>query len=289
MPDFMILGAVKAGTTSLYHYLGQHPGIQMSRDNWPRFFHVDGSEPDFERLADLYGSELLAESRHRFRLMCHSGVSRRFEEYESFWEPRDHLRLSGEVSPTYLHDPVVPARIKRRFPNIKVVVVLRQPVDRAYSHYVMDITRGWVPERNFFKALEHEPVAVDEFWWGLRHYIRHGMYAKRLHRIYEVFAPEQVRVFLYDDYLAAPENFMETLLDFLGVDSNFRVDMKKRHNQGLIPVRRNQSDAGGKPDLVLAKPPKLSSEVRHQLTQRFRADILDLQDLIHRDLSPWLA
>jgi hypothetical protein len=259
MPDFIIIGAVKAGTTSLYHYLGQHPEIQMSRENWPRFFHVDTPAPNFERLKAKYGTALLAESLWRFRLMCHPGVPRTLNNYELMWPQQKEKKLHGEVSPTYLHDASVPEKIKSRFPDVKLIVVIRQPAKRAYSHFVMDVTRGWVPERNFVKALKQEAHNIDEFWWGLRHYIRHGFYAKRIENLLNTFDKEQIKIMLYDDFQSSAENFMKDIYSFIGVDSRFKSDMSKRHNQGLILAKKRKDGNGNSSQLM--KPPPMPDKV----------------------------
>jgi hypothetical protein len=118
MPDFIVIGAVKAGTTSLHHYLGQHPGIQMSLQNWPRFFHVDNPSPDFDKLKAKYGNSLLSESLWRYKLMCHPGIPKTFNAYKQMWPKHKKDQSHGEVSPTYLYDASVPAKIPNRLPNI---------------------------------------------------------------------------------------------------------------------------------------------------------------------------
>ena len=289
MPDFIVIGAVKAGTTSLYHYLGQHPEIRMSRENWPRFFHVEGGEPDFDRLEATYGKALLAESQRRYRLMCHPGVPRTLEAYEAMWPAEDRPRLRGEVSPTYLHDAAVPERVRRRFPDVRLIAVLRQPAARAYSHYVMDVTKGWLPRENFADTLKREPVGVDEFWWGLRHCYRHGLYARSVARWIEIFGPRQMKICLYDDLAANPGQFVRDLFDFIGVDPDGAVDVRSRYNQSLMPAPGPGKGEGEGGPATFVKAPPLQAEAHRLLTDLFRPEIMRLQELIGRDLSVWLA
>lgn len=286
MPDFIIIGAVKAGTTSLYHYLGQHPSIQMSQNNWPRFFHIDNPPPNFHKLKAKYGDSLLSESLWRYRLMCHPGVPRTYSAYKKMWPLRKQGQLHGEVSPTYLYDASVPAKIQNRLPNIKLIAILRQPAARAYSHFVMDVTHGWVPENNFTLALKREPRNIDEFWWGLRHYLRHGLYSHRIEQLLTIFDSEQIKIMLYDDYQSMPGKFIQDIFSFIGVDPSFKVNMETRHNQGLIVVQ-NKDGGGNKRQLV--KPPPLPVTASQSLTKYFRNDIKRLQDLTQRDLSAWLT
>jgi len=129
---------VKAGTTSLYNYLDQHPKIQMSSWNWPRYFHVADGPPDFQSLSGRYGTALRAESEQRYALMCPPRIPRTIKQYEALWPGEESDLVRGEVSPTYLHDAEVCGRIFRRLPEARLLVVLRNPVERAYSHFVMD-------------------------------------------------------------------------------------------------------------------------------------------------------
>lgn len=285
MPDFIVMGAVKAGTTSLYHYLGQHPDIEMSLQNWPRFFHVDGGEPDFETLTKQFGPQLLAESKHRYRLMFHSKVKRDFDGYLADWPTTERTVKRGEVSPTYIHDASTFTRIKKRFPDVKLIVVLRQPVDRAFSHFVMDLPKGWVPERDFVTATQLEPVAINNFWWGLRHYVRHGIYAPNVEELQTVFDASQIKFCLYDDYIADPQVFLRDLLDFIGVDAQFEFDLSHRHNQGIWQVE--EIDPVSKQKLIKSVKPKLDHNIRAEFTKKYRTSIDALEKLLGRDLSMW--
>jgi hypothetical protein len=269
MVDFFLIGAVKAGTTSMYRYLGQHPAIEMSRANWTRFFHVDGGGPDFDVLSAKHGPALRRESMGRFRLMCHAGVSRSFDSYLDQWDRSQEGMIRGEVAPTYMYDPYACERIRFRFPEARILIILREPVQRAISHFVMDLANNWVPEKDLLAALKREPWRVDEFWWGLRHYLRHGLYSRYLPRILEVFGRDRCRVLLYDDLVSSPDSFMDEVTDFLGVE-RIAFDLTRRHNQAPI------------------SKPALDASALASLHRFFRADVLRTQDIIGRDLGRWL-
>ena len=269
MVDFFIIGAVKAGTTSLHRYLAQHPSIEMSRVKWTRFFHVDGAEPDFRALAQRYGSELLAESVGRYRLMCNAGVPRTFEAYLDQWSKEPGKVLRGEAAPTYMYDEYACARIKVRCPNAKIIMILRTPIQRALSHYAMDLGNNWVPERRFIDAARAEPVRADSFWWGLRHYLRHGFYARYLSRARDTFGTDNLKLMFYDDMVSAPRAFMDEIVDFLGVD-RFEFDLSKWHNSAPI-----------------AKPVLEKAELE-SLASLYQPEISQLQGMVGRDLRNWL-
>ncbi len=312
LPTFIVLGAVKAGTTSLYHYLSQHPDIQMSQWNWPRFFHLDGEYPDFDVLAAKYGPKHHLESEKRFRLMFPPRIPRDVKAYESLWPEGRKNQVRGEISPTYLYDAAVPARIRKRLPNAKLIAVLRSPATRAYSHYIMDVRNGWEEISDFSKALPEEPVEIDDFWWGWRHYVRHGFYVDALKRFLQEFPPEQIKILIYDDYLASPQKMLYNIFRYLGIDSSFEVDMSLRYNQGqviretflthlirsrhpaknlllsLLPKKFILSLRQQIIDRSLVKAPSVSKEIHRKLIETFRDDVLCLQDLLNRDLSSWL-
>ena len=277
MIDFIVAGVVKGGTTSVHHYLKQHPQVQVSKMLWTRFFHVDGVEPDFRIRAELYGYQLLNDSLRRFRMMCHAGIARDFSKYLENWDYDKEGVVRGEVSPTYLHDPDVYKRIKKRFPEIKIIVVLREPVSRAYSHFIMDLRYGWLGERNLIACFNREPLKIDDFWWGLTHHIRHGFYTKRLKEMLRIFGRDNVKVLLHDHLQADPRLFMRDVYEFIGVDQEFQTDTSARHNEGLLL----RSDGSRE------KPPDLPDRIRTSLGKYYQPDVEELQELLDLDLSLW--
>ena len=311
LPSFIILGAVKAGTTSLYNYLGQHPDIQMSSSNWPRYFHVANGAPDFDALASRYGDDLRAESEDRFHMMCPPSVPRDINDYAAMWT-YDDSRVMGEISPTYLHDADVCTRIAERIPNARLIAVLRNPVERAYSHFVMDRRRGWEPIPDFDDALAAEPTEVEEFWWGRGQYMRHGMYASSIKQYQEAFPRDQLKIMFYDDLIADPGSYLREMFEFIGVDPEIQIDTSTRHHKGLVksaslksrllcaqfpgkqflkrhlPSATREKIQGRIEDATHEEPMPLSSATRNHLIDFFRTDVLALQSLVDRDLSHWL-
>lgn len=312
LPTFIVIGIVKAGTTSLHHYLSQHPDIQMSQWVWPRFFHIDGAPPNFKLLAENFGTDRYLESEYRFNLMFPARIPRDIETYKKLWPNSINNQNYGEVSPTYLYDDTVPARIHKRLPNVKLIVILRHPVLRAYSHYLMDFRYGWEEIDDFAEALLEEPIEVDHFWWGKRHYIRHGFYVAPLQRYLQKFDKEQIKIYLYDEFQSSPQKMMKDMFHFLEIDTSFKVNMSIRHNKSMLHkdnflTRQIKSNRQLKKQLLTLIPPKiifflrkqiiersligpppLKPEEYNQLIETFRDEILCLQDLLKRDLSSWL-
>lgn len=312
-PSFIVLGAVKAGTTSLYNYLGQHPEIQMSAWNWPRYFHIASGAPDFTKLAERYGDAHRTESEGRFNMMFPARIPRSIKQYEALWPATDTARARGEVSPTYLHDPDVCTEIARRKPAAKLIIALRNPVERAYSHFVMDRRKGWEQIGDFGASLNEEPIQASNFFWGRRHYIRHGLYADAVARYKASFPRKQIKVMFYEDLVREPETYLADILDFIDVDPKYPIDMSMRHNKGLVRhdtklTRLLYGDFPGRQFIkrrisksvraVISKQitsathaaaEPMQPQIRKRLIREFRNDIQKLQPLVDRDLTSWMT
>ena len=294
-PSFVVIGAAKSGTTALYHLLRQHPQVFMSRVKEPGFFAFDETRPSFSGPHQ----DSLVNARFVWRL----------DEYLDLFRSAGNARALGEVTPYYLVSPRAAPSLKTHVEGVRLVALLRHPVERAYSHYLMLVRDGHEP-LSFEEALAAEPARTAANWyWG--RYREHGYYHRHLRRYFDLFPREHIRVYLYDDFRRDPLGLLRDLFEFLGVDSNVAIDTSARHNvSGVLrnPVwrllwsRSNSIRALIRPLLPRAlrrrvaaffetrpmlKPP-MSDETRRELLAGYRDDILKLQDLIGRDLSAWL-
>ena len=295
LPNFLVIGAAKSGTTALYHFLRQHPQVYMSPEKEPRFFICEGRPPDYR-------------GPYEDGLINKMTIWKR-EDYEAlFAGARDQL-ARGEATPSYLWFPGAPERIQALLPRARLVAILRQPADRAFSHYMMHRRDGREP-LSFEDALRAEPERLAAHWyWG--RYRQAGYYHRHLSRYYDRFAREQIRVYLYDDLVRDPAALLRDLFGFLGVDEGVTVNTGVRYNlsgiiaspllraiwagtnrprafiRPLVPRRLRQRVAGF---FTTRKMIRLAmrEETRAELMADYREDILKLQDLIGRDLSNWL-
>ena len=305
MPDFLIIGAAKSGTTALYHYLNQHPQVYMSPEKEPRFFALEGQTPDFRGPADHRGI-----NRCRFTSI---------EAYRELFREASEAEVAGEASTLYLYSPEAPENIARHAPDAKLIVVLRNPVDRAYSAFLFMLRDSREPLDDFSLALEDEKRRIAENWGPEYHYLQRGFYYPQLERYLDRFGREKVRIYLYEDLMEDPDGVVRDMFRFLGVEDSFTPDMSSKHNVSGIPASKVLQRAylflrGSSPlksalkTLLpakvrhrmylralrsvqrrnLKKAPPLSPRVRRELTEAYRDDILKLQDLIQRDLSKWL-
>jgi hypothetical protein len=289
MPNFLIIGAMKSGTTALYYYLEQHPEIYMSPVKEPNFF----SSQEQENAADAVTN--IGTYQHLFR-----GGSGK--------------KALGEASHSYLYEPRAAAEIKRYVPEAKLIAILRNPIDRAYSHFLHMVRTGMEPLDDFAQALREEEVRIHKER-TFQDYIGRGLYYQQLKRYFRTFPQEQVRVYLYEDLSGAPISTVQDAFRFLKVDDSFVPDVSLRRNvsgqpkyktlDGLLrrqsrikhaakiylPARMRWRLSKTFDDLKtrnLAEPPPVQSKVRRHLIGVYREDILKVQELIHRDLSGWL-
>jgi hypothetical protein len=223
MPNFLVIGAPKAGTTSLYHYLRQHPQVYMSPVKEPKFFAFEAAKPSSSR-----------RKRDRVRT---SHLITDIEEYRVLFAGVSDEKAIGEASPQYLYVSGAAGRIRRYLPEARLMAVLRNPVDRAYSHHLHLVREGF--ERlSFSEALKKEEERIRDNWPMMWHYKNRGFYHEQLTRYYELFEAEQIRVYLYEDLKEDPVGMMRSIFRFLGVDDAFVPDTSLIHNASGIPKSR---------------------------------------------------
>ncbi|NEP00702.1 MAG: sulfotransferase [Symploca sp. SIO2E9] len=302
MPNFLIIGAMKAGTTSMYQYLKQHPQIYMSPIKEPQFFPFEGRTLNF-RGPGNQGAPL------------NSIAVTEIEAYRALFDQVSNQRAIGEASVIYLYMLNAAERIKYHIPDVRLIVILRNPADRAYSHFLSRV--GWrEPITNFAQVLREEKMRIANNWGPGWHYASMGFYYAQLRRYYDNFCSNQIKVYLYEDYMNSPISVLQETFQFLDVDDKFIPDLSKKHNVST-GVPRNKLlhrlltkshpvksilkpllSTGIRANLVnkivkgvrshnLGKY-EFSLELRKQLSQLYREDILKLQDLIQKDLSKWL-
>lgn len=294
LPNFLIVGAAKSGTTALYHYLKQHPEVYMSPNKEPNFFALEGQEVQFRGPGD----EKMVES-----------TITNLEAYEEQFEGVTDEIAIGEASPWYLYCPSAAESIRRRIPNVKIIAILRNPVDRAFSSY-LHVLRDGRETLDFEDGLRAEKERVEAGWEYIWHYRRVGFYARQVERFLRLFSSEQVRFYLYDDFLSDPPTFLADVYEFLGVDPNIAVDTSLKPNATGVPknqvlgrllLRPNPVKAVAKrllPEKAryevgqriyrrLLHKPSLEAEVREKLLEDYAEDISSLRKLIDCDLTAW--
>lgn len=300
MPDFLIIGAGKSGTTSLDNYLRQHPQIYVPPVKEPNFFGYEQVSPE-----DLTPGE---------RMHYEESVTS-LDAYQALFADATEDQIKGETSNTYLYHDTAPARIEHYNPDMKLIAILRQPAKRLYSRYLHLARDGRLPTPHFDDCLDRNSV-----WWTRNDLIPEGFYYHNLSRYYEHFPASQIRVYLYDDFQRSGEAVMTDIFSFLGVNAELHVNQEVRYNQsGVVKHQWLQRIIGNhgfiqntskkilgrryqslKESVWMQKivnkvrnknlaRPEMNPKVYQFLTREvYREDLLKLQDLIGKDLSKWM-
>lgn len=298
MPNFVIIGAGKSGTTALYRYLEQHPQVYMSPVKETNFFALEGGKADFR---DPSAPERI-----------NSWSVTDLQDYEALFDRASDELALGEASPLYLYDGRAPGAIRRHVPDARLIAVLRDPAERAHSAFTHLVRDGLEPHADFGRALAEEDRRVADHWSWIWHYKRMGFYHEQLKRYFDIFDEEQITVYLYEDLRSDPMGVVADIFGRLGVDPRFRPDTSVRFNRSgipkskalhsflmrssplkapfkrLVPTKLRKRLVADLRNRNLREPPRLSPEMRLRLNEAYREDILGLQDLIQRDLTGWL-
>jgi hypothetical protein len=280
---------MKSGTTALYYYLEQHPQIFMSPVKEPDFF-CSGSEST-----------------------SNPGTTADVRAYERLFADVLDEKAYGEASHCYLYEPGAVGRIKGYIPEARLIAILRNPVDRAYSHFLHMVRNGTEPLDDFSRALREEMDGVHRA--SFQDYVGRGLYHEQLTRYFNAFDEDQIRIYLHEDLNDAAAFTLRDIFRFLEVDTEFIPDMSLKRNvsgrpknETLDKLLRRQGPVKdalklylpaklrwrlSRPydtlkNMNLTKPPAVKPEVRQQLIEVYREDILKLQELMQRDLSQWL-
>ena len=282
LPDFFIVGAPKAGTTSLYRYLKQHPDV----------FLPDIKEPNF-----FSSTELLADN-----LYYNAKIITDLQEYRALYSGDGDGRVRGDASVSYLFYPQVPQRIKEMVPDARIIIMLRNPVDRAYSHYLMDKRLGYV-------NISFEEIVMRQSTHKLQRlfyqqFVEIGLYADQVERYLKVFGENNVHIILFEDFAENVFDCLKQVCLFLDISPEYELKIEQ-HNAFGFPGNKISGwiygsrlvrkcfgsilpKAGKKflKDLVLSdkqKPP-ISREVVNTLWNLYEKDVERLSILLKRDL-----
>lgn len=196
-PSFFIVGAAKCGTTSLWDHLKSHPQVFLPGIKEPHYFTSDVQPPEFA-------------AEH-----CTGDL----ETYQQLYQPAKGFAAIGDASTGYLWDQNAARRIHEVSPNAKIIVILRDPVVRAHSQYLMELLKGVETEQSFYKALRREVVPNEACRLLTYLYVEAGMYYAQVHRYLEIFGRDQVLVLLFDDLTTRPQVVLSRVTEHIGVES----------------------------------------------------------------------
>ena len=298
LPNFLIIGAAKSGTSSLYMYLKQHPEIYMSPVKEPHYFSFD----DESKMTKGPGDPI------------HKAITN-FDSYQAQFDGVTDEKAIGEASTSYLYRAEAAGRIHAMLPDAKLIAILRNPVDRAFSAYMHVVRDKRETSKDFAEALTREESRKADNWEPIWHFTSVGHYYEQLKRYYDLFPSEQIRVYLYEDLANNLNNMLVEIYEFLGVDPTFIPGSLAHYNTSgqiksefaqkisnyffnqpnpirwlsrkIIPekARLNFASEVRRKNL---KRGKLPSKETVQLQALYKEEILKLSELINRDLSSWM-
>lgn len=299
LPNFLIIGAAKSGTTALYRYLKQHPEIFMSSRKEPHFFSFTNESKITNGPGDYVKSAITD-----------------FNLYRQLFDPVTNQKAIGEASPTYIYVPGTAEKIHSVLPNVKLIAILRNPVDRAFSAYMHQVRDGHEDSKDFLEAIYRETERIANNWGPIWHYINAGYYYNQLIPYYNLFNKNNIKIIIYDDFVNNPVKEIQDIFTFLEVNNMFVPDMSARPNVSGIPKhktwQRIMDFTFNHPNPIRGISRKLFSEefrwkvtshlrnknlikptitleLRKELINLYKSDIVNLQKLINRDLSAWLV
>jgi len=311
-PNFFLVGASKSGTTSLYNYLAQHPQIYMSPIKEPNFF---ADEVRSENFSD----ELQSKIRHwegELKTYLNGPRTERFpsgpvsdwQDYLKLFAPAGPHAARGEASPCYLWSKTAPANIAARCPDARIVMILRNPIERAFAqhlHTLSAVSRPLTFREHIEAALQPNQRKIGELY----PFLEFGMYGEQVERYLRTFPRDRILILFYEDFTTNPRTVLQTIFGFLAVDQTFAPDLSARHMTARVPrsffvirllKRTGIWAAGGRLVPVTSRRKMFSVLFRRRATMRpdareivrlrdfYRSDIERLSELIGIDLSRWL-
>lgn len=241
--NFLIIGAQKAGTTALFEGLRNHPEIYM---------------PEIKELHFFDNDTFFSKSHVDYSV------------YESRFNFTSRAKLYGEVTPSYMFWGSSMKRIWAYNKNMKLIVILRNPITRAFSHWNMQFEKN-IEKHDFYYCIKNEserlknatPTDIRRY-----SYVERGLYAKQLERILDFFNKNQLLVIKYEEFLKNQETTMEQILFFLNVSSiDHKIKLKKTHN---IPYKK-----------------KISKKEFDYLSDFYKNDISKIEEMLGWDCLDW--
>ncbi|MGA9509077.1 MAG: sulfotransferase domain-containing protein [Candidatus Sulfotelmatobacter sp.] len=312
LPNFFIVGAPKAGTTSLYHYLEQHPDVYMSPVKEPNYFaeeiRLGNISAQWKDWAQREHDALQLYLRGPMHEKRFGGIVSNWSDYLKLFENVNGEKAIGEASVCYLWSKTAAQKIALTTPNAKIIMVLRNPVERAVSQYKQAVTSGLIG-KSFREQVRKSLNNKSDQFELLNPFLEFGLYYEQVKRYTERFTAENLRIYLYEEYKQTTTRTLTDIFYFLRVDSQFSPDVSEKYLQaswprfkwvsfmlkkcGVWSPLKNAIPKNLIPfvqNLVFETPQKaeLDSADRAELSNYYREDVARLSDLIKRDLHTWV-
>ncbi len=309
-PDFLVVGVVKGGTTALYNLLDRHPDIHLPPIKETNFFsRADMRPQDFSR---EYALDVRLDPakfiRDGMKEVVHIAHVNDEGQYAALFTKARPGQVLGEVCPSYAICPSAAAAIHAARPDVQVFFMLRDPVQRAWSQYIMNLREGKTMERDFLKEVEQDARQAKQ-GWGVNHqYLQLGMYAGQVERFLKLFGKDRVHVLLHERFKRNPADTMRQVFATIGVEPVQDLDVSGKFNEAAVPrhallnrllVRSGAISAvkamvprelrGGFKKMLYSKQdmPVLPKEQAERLWKTYEPDVDRLSGLMNIDLHQW--
>jgi sulfotransferase family protein len=302
LPDFLIAGVPKAGTTALHAALSRHPGLYLSPVKEPKYF-LTGDEPPPAKGGGP--GDALTYREHVWQR----------DKYQALFAAAPPGALKGEATPLYLHDQQAMRRIRDLIPDARLIVVLRDPVERAHSNWAHLWSAGLEPIGDFVQACAEEGKRVQAGWASFWHYTGLGKYGEQLSHAFTLFPRERVLVLRYRRLVDEPAATLDLLCEFLGVQAGLLTEIPREnvtahpehtlaHRCAALGMRASHAVGqllpGTAGTAVTSRVERflqrgnrerqpLSWDQRNELLAGFASDIQLLERVLGDDFSDWLA
>ena len=284
--DFFIVGAPKSGTTSLYHYLSEHPQVEMSSQKEPDYF----SDKAIHEQGMYY-------AKNRINTL---------DKYDSLFVQKESV-VYGEASVSYLFYENVAEDIKKYNPDAKIIIMLRNPIERAFSHYLMDYRLGLISdsfENVLAKKSKHKNAHL--FY---QQYIEVSKYSRQIQRYLDFFEKDNILFIDYEDFKKNVSKTVDQVYNFLNISTEFVADINTKHNTFIMPknkiIRLIYSFVFLRKILTFLFPvylvknirvllfksdkkPELLKETRSLLSIIFNDDIKKMEEVLAKNYSKWI-
>jgi len=305
--NLFLIGAAKSGTTALASSLGQHPAIASLPIKEPGHFSTDLRIPVFSsrynRLLQwdeaAYFKKARLEERHIGFVESESNYQKLVDQAITTCPNANYVL---DASTAYLYSANAPAQLRHYAPDAKIVLILRNPVERAYSHYTMALKYGMEQEEPL-QAFKREAEFNPAHWGQDECYLELGQYAKQLERWLECFPLDQLHIIWYDDFTADPQKAMNALMKYLDLPT-FVLQQSDQLNAGAVPKyatlnkwamrivgplreKLPKSLVHWLKKKTQVAAPELDPETRSFLVEAFTEQIEQLAALTGKDLNHW--
>ena len=313
LPNFFIVGAPKAGTTSLYRYLKQHPQIYMSPVKEPSYF---ASEIQIENLCEAFKRHVRRQSPHLREYVDdgkppdpYAWLVLNSEDYETLFHRVKDEKAIGEATVSYLWSETAAGNIHRRIPDAKIVMILRDPAERAFSHYMHQLSEG-LTRATFREHIQRAEHGDKRQINAVYPFLELGLYYQQVKRYLDLFPRKNVRIYWYEEAWQQPGQMLAELFGFLDVDPTFDPDTSRRAFERRAPrlttmvylLKKYDLWEPGRRLIPRVLRPRIRSFAfrrraslvmdpndRQYLIGYYRDDVQKLAAMLDRDLSGWLG